>query len=103
MDVKCRKTSCIYNQAYNCAANKVFIDKKSTCDTFCKGGAGEDKSREMFEVAPEYANSQHIKNKRLECACTQCLFNKEQKCQANGITVIDEGEDGACATFIYNE
>jgi len=103
MDVKCRKTSCIYNDNFNCTAKKVNIDEKSNCDTFCKGGKGEDKSKEMFEVAPEYANSQHIRNKDLCCKCDYCLFNKESKCQANGITVIDEGKSGACATFIYDE
>lgn len=103
MDIKCRKTSCVYNERYNCTAKKVNISSGSECSTYERGRGEDDVTRDMFEAAPEYSNSKHIRDKDLKCDCTSCLFNKDCKCDANGITIIDVHNKGACATFIYDE
>ena len=34
MDIKCRKTSCKYNNAYSCEARGVSIANNTKCKTF---------------------------------------------------------------------
>lgn len=104
MDIKCRKTSCKYNNAYTCKAKDVNISGYAKCETFNadESKPAEDFSKNIFEADTEdYANSRHIREVNLNCDAMHCLFNKEGKCNANGITVIDEGHGKtACATFI---
>ncbi|MBQ8761802.1 MAG: DUF1540 domain-containing protein [Clostridia bacterium] len=101
MDIKCRRTTCQHNKGQTCCANKVNINLHANCDTYefsCKNV--EDFSKDMFESAPEFANSRHIKDVKLKCGAEKCLFNKDGRCHANGITVIDNNEISACSTFI---
>lgn len=103
MDIKCRRTTCEHNRGYTCCACNVDIDNNAICKTYeynQKENEELDLSKNIFESAPEYANSRHIRNVSLYCNAGKCLFNKEGKCQANGITVIDDNETSACATFI---
>lgn len=104
MDIKCRKTSCKYNDGYTCVAKSVYIGNGAECDTFSADTSknAQDYSKNMFEADTEnYHNSRHIKDVNLCCDKCDCLFNKDKCCSANGITVIDEGEgQTACATFI---
>lgn len=104
MDIKCRKTSCLHNNAYTCRASKVNIGIGTECDSFeaDENRKAEDFSKNMFEADTEnYANSRHIREVDLTCDKAECLFNKENRCSANGITVIDEGKGQTmCATFI---
>ncbi len=106
MDIKCRKTSCKYNNAYTCTAKDVDISSIVECTTFAPNleNNAEDFSRNMFESDVEnYSNSRHIKNVNLFCQAGNCLFNCSGKCKANGITVLDEGKSLAqCGTFIKN-
>ena len=104
MDIKCRKTSCMYNNSYTCCARNVNIGIGTECDSFeaDENKKAKDFSRNMFEADTEnYANSRHIREVKLTCDKCECLFNKEKHCSANGITVIDEGRGQTqCATFI---
>ena len=104
MDIKCRKTSCKYNNAYTCVAKSINIGQCAECDTFDAdmNKKAKDFSKNMFEADTEnYSNSRHIKDVHLSCDKLDCLFNKDKYCSANGITVIDEGEgQTACSTFI---
>ncbi len=104
MDIKCRKTSCVHNHGYTCRAKEVNIGTHTECDSFNADATknAEDFSKNMFEADTEnYANSRHIRDVRLTCDKSKCLFNKDKRCSANGITVIDEGKGRAnCATFI---
>ncbi len=107
MDIKCRRTSCEFNRGHTCNAARVDISTMAMCHTFerdiTKPTEELDLSRHMFESAPEYANSRHIKNVALKCKAQGCLFNKECKCRANGITVIDDHEHSRCATYIEDQ
>lgn len=106
MDIKCRKTSCKYNNAYTCSAKNVDISCAVECKTFEPDTTrkAEDFSRNMFEADTEnYSNSRHIKNVSLFCLAGNCLFNCSGKCKANGITVLDDDKSCAlCGTFIKN-
>lgn len=106
MDIKCRRTSCEHNKGHTCFALGVDITNHAICKTFEEQKFCDydelDFSKHMFEVAPEYENSRHIKNVCLNCEAKKCLFNKNGKCRANGITIIDDDEKSRCSSFIEN-
>jgi len=54
----------------------------------------------IFQVAEELV-ARNLKNVPLECRARNCIYNNQEKCNANGITVIDDDEenDADCATF----
>ena len=104
MDIRCRRTSCDYNKGHTCFSEGIDIDDFAICNTFEKEDDinydSLDLSKHMFEVAPEYENSRHIKNVNLKCEAKNCLFNTGGKCRANGITVIDDKGKSRCGSFI---
>ncbi len=104
MDIKCRKTSCKHNKAYTCVAQNVEIRHDTGCASLVVDNSkpAKDFSKNLFEAdVEEYANSRHIREVDLQCHSCLCLFNKDGKCSANGITVLDEGVGQAdCGTFV---
>ena len=104
MDLRCQKTDCKHNDRYACTAKNVHIAKNTDCRTydrdFTKNESNlQDVSRNMFEVAPEIGKFSH--NDRLCVDChANCLFNRMGKCNANGITVLQNNKKGFCGTFI---
>jgi len=102
MDIKCRKSICEYNKGGVCFANNVEISRCADCETYVRAPnkVEKDYSAYMFEAAPDYEPFRHIKNIKLKCEAGACLFNKSGDCVANGITVLDSGTEGTCATFI---
>ena len=104
MDIRCRRTSCTHNKGHTCFALGVDISDHAVCKTFERRENVDiddlDFSKSMFETAPEYENSRHIKNVSIKCNATRCLFNNCGKCRANGITVVDDDEKSRCGSFI---
>ena len=103
MDIRCRKTSCRHNDGQTCRAKYVKISMCAKCNSFVRGGEDKDFAKLMFESAPEFANSRHIRDVNLHCDKTCCLFNNQCKCCANGITVIDDNNQPACGTYIQDK
>ncbi len=107
MDIKCRKTSCMHNDHYSCVKHDVVIGENAECDSFDSdiNKMGTDYSKNMFEAETEfYANSRHIKEVNLDCCKTDCLFNKNLECSANGITVLDDPTQSTqCGTFVAKD
>ena len=101
MDINCRKLNCVHNKKCVCTAKTINIDKNSICDSFVedKDKPVEDLSKTMFQKTPEYENFRHIKDANIECY-THCIFNKEGKCLANGIIVLDGDETALCGTYL---
>ncbi|MFA6860379.1 MAG: DUF1540 domain-containing protein [Clostridia bacterium] len=101
MDIKCRKTSCSYNDNYTCQADAIKVTDKMACKTYRKNHrkVEPDISKKMFEIAPEIAPFRHSKSICIKCNA-HCLFNKNGDCFANGITVNDIREYPLCITYI---
>ncbi len=104
MDLRCNKTNCKHNCKCTCTASEVHIAKNTDCQTYDKDFAKNEKntqnvSKDMFEIAPEVAEFSHKGNMCVDCHA-KCLFNKNGKCNANGITVLEDSEKGFCGTFI---
>lgn len=100
MDIRCRKTSCVYNDRYTCKANAICISQKVTCEKFEKGEKrGEDKTRLLFKKTPDYAPQRDSKTLDIGCKA-HCLFNKDGICVANGITLNDLKDKPYCVTYL---
>lgn len=104
MDLRCTKTDCAHNHKYACMAKNINVAKNTDCKTFKKDSKKDaqnfqDISRDMFEIAPDVAHYKHNDKMCVDCSA-DCLFNKKGKCNANGITVLDEKQNATCGTFI---
>ena len=100
MDIRCRKTSCIYNDRYTCKAKNIDISKSCVCRKFQKGDdAVVDKTKNMFSRTPSYAPQRDSKTIKIECSA-HCLFNNDGDCQANGVTLNDLKSKPYCITFL---
>lgn len=100
MDIRCRKTNCIYNNKFTCKAKEILINKSIVCSTYKKGDKDEpDTSKTMFEKTPQYAPQRDSKTLKIGCK-TDCIFNMGGECIANGITVNDLKECPYCMTYL---
>lgn len=96
MDIRCRKTTCKYNKTHTCMAKGILVESDAKCDTYEVDSQKEieennkdnDMSRTLFEGKIKHAPHRARKNIVIKCNA-DCLFNKEGKCMANGITVND--------------
>lgn len=102
MDIRCRKTNCRFNDKLTCRAHNIDISQKLICrDYQYMETKGKDFSKKIFEgnEPPSIAPYRHNKNLMLTCSA-KCLFNKEGKCIANGITINDSGKIAKCISFV---
>lgn len=106
MEIRCKKGDCKHNTGCSCCAGTVEIERVVTCGSYVKDDIKEAlmiENGNIFEVAEELV-SKNIKDVPLACRARNCLYNKSDKCSANGITVIDgevaNHEEAECATFI---
>lgn len=89
MDIRCRKTSCVHNNKQTCQAKGILIEKNIICDTYEKDDTKPeiDASKSIFNSQQnEYGRQRDTKTMNIECK-TDCIFNDNGKCVANGITV----------------
>ena len=104
MDIRCNKTDCKHNNKYACMAKEIHVSKNTDCRTYSKDLEKtkknlQDVSRDMFEIAPEIGDFSHRDKLCVDCNA-KCLFNKNLKCNANGITIVEEDKKVFCGTFI---
>lgn len=102
MDIRCRKTSCVYNDCYTCKAKKILIKKNCECEKYQLDADKPvvDKTRKIFsDNPPKYAPQRDSKTLKIDCRA-HCLFNDNGKCVANGITLNDIKEKPLCITFL---
>lgn len=100
MDIRCRKTTCLFNDRYTCKAKGILIGEKINCKTFAKSDKEEIETAEtLFEKTPKYAPQRDSKTMSINCRA-DCLFNKSGKCVANGITLNEIKEKPFCVTYL---
>lgn len=104
MDIKCKKNSCVYNKAGSCQAGVIVIGSDLDCKSYKKNinlKANEANLKiGLFEVGAEYSSYKVSKNSKIECKASKCLFNKNNCCTANGISVLSGRGNAFCATNI---
>ena len=104
MDLKCKKLNCVNNDRYSCMKDAIRVSHSAECDSFEEAevlddGQKQDASRDMFETAPDYHPYRHKRKVDVECDA-ECLFNQNNKCKANGISVCNCSTCALCTTFI---
>ena len=94
VDLKCKCGKCEYNNNCNCYAKHIVIDRSTKCQTFSP--SSDDSKAEFSDEIP-----QPLIRTSIEVLCNAtCLFNKQGKCLANGITVLNENSSVECSTFL---
>ena len=101
MDIRCRKTTCKFNNNHTCTAKEILIDKEVLCSSYSLSkeikanenrtsflDKTEDYSKVMFDKPPKNGPMRNRKKIEIKCRAS-CLFNNNGVCRANGITVND--------------
>ena len=102
MEIRCRKGDCAYNNGCSCNAKAIDVTRGIACETYIKDELKKSliiQNGNLFEVSEELV-ARNLRNVHLKCMAKGCLYNQDTKCQANGISVIDNEDDAECATFI---
>ena len=82
MDIRCRKTTCEFNDKYTCKARGILIKKNCACDQFRQSDKPVvDKTQKMFssDLPPKYSPQRDSATIHIDCNA-QCLFNDGGKC-----------------------
>ena len=113
MEIRCKKENCEYNTGCSCKAGSIAVDRVHHCASYTCSPLKDELTEQhgnIFEVTEKKAKS-HLRNVPLACSAKTCLFNKDEHCQANGITVLDDTDADSkpasadcadCATFCDN-
>lgn len=79
-DIKCKRQGCEFNKNCNCTAKDIIVTKDTECKTYRPSNEAEVGGIEKVGQPPIR------KDTKVECKAN-CLFNQNQICSANGITV----------------
>lgn len=95
--LKCTTSNCQHNLKNHCNAGIIIINEKGVCNTKIKrsGGALEQTFAEL-EAAEEFLNEAPD---IVQCYA-DCIYNKDNKCNAATILVGDMIINTKCATRI---
>ncbi|MCL2847908.1 MAG: DUF1540 domain-containing protein [Firmicutes bacterium] len=97
-DLKCGKTECCYNKAYECCAKEIEVTDCAGCKTYKEDD--RKSNHHLFEAGEDFAKRSFDIDTAVYCKA-DCIFNKDNICKANGITVLgDLSQEAVCATFM---
>ena len=101
MDIRCRKGKCKYNNNQTCTYKNLEIGEYTECRDFDPDAEKyvEDYTKTMLEKPPKIAPFKNIHKYNLHCDATNCIFNKNNKCLSNGITVLSLEKGTQCLNF----
>ena len=95
VDLKCKLVNCKYNKNSNCTAKNIVVNKDINCDTFISQSLSVQNCDKL---------SMPLLRCNIDVNCNaSCLFKKNNKCIANGITMCDESGKllaASCSTFM---
>lgn len=97
LQLKCTTSNCQHNLKNHCTAGIILINEKGICDTKIKraGGALEQTFAEL-EAAKEFLSDAPDV---VQCIAN-CVYNKNDRCNASSILVGDMMLSTKCATRI---
>ena len=94
VDLKCKCGKCEFNDHCNCYARHIIVTRTSKCGTFTPS-IDQSKTEFSDEIA------QPLVRPSVEVLCqAKCLFNKQGKCLANGISVMADSNSAECGTYL---
>ena len=104
MEIRCKKGDCKHNTGCSCSARSIEISRGTGCCSYRKDQVKENliiENGNIFEISEELV-TRNLKSVPLDCRAKNCLYNRNELCCANGITVIDGNnhDNAECATYI---
>lgn len=102
-DLKCALKECKFNKGFSCVAEQISVDGSAHCISY--EVSQEKLSDKMFEIGSDSCKPNYSVDTHIGCTANECLFNKSEKCHANGITVLGDSDFDTkqkcadCATF----
>lgn len=102
MDIRCKKLSCKFNNKYTCKAKELGVGEDIICSSFILDEEKKEldnKKIDIFKDKIEFASQRECKNVDILCSC-DCLFNRNGKCVANGITISNLKQKPYCVTYL---
>lgn len=91
-DLKCKRQDCKYNHNCNCTARNIKVGRNTDCETYIQT---KDQTKEKDKI------TQPPMRKNINVGCeADCLFNRNCKCKANGISVMTNDGAPECCTFL---
>ncbi|MBE5730489.1 MAG: DUF1540 domain-containing protein [Clostridiales bacterium] len=94
-DLKCGKKACKHNKGYCCCARKIEVANNTDCLTY----EPVEKKASMFEAGSDFIKADYSVDTSVACEAN-CIFQKNNKCIAGGITVMGDGSEALCLTFV---
>jgi len=96
-DLKCGLKICTHNKGYCCCAKNIKVGQNTECLSF---SPDRHKNASLFEAGSDFVSANYSVDTKVGCDAP-CLFQKNEKCVANGITVMNDTENNAtCLTFV---
>ena len=99
-ELRCGMKDCGFNRGYECRAKKIDVDDKADCKTYKPDGSKVKNDNIMYEAGMDNYFADVWPHTSVDCRACECLFNRAEKCIANGISVVSETEDAKCASYI---
>ena len=107
MEIRCKKQDCRHNTGCSCRAGHITVDRAHHCASYEKDALKQDiidNNGDIFSVSDKRAPN-HLRNVPLDCKAKSCLYNRQEQCSADGISVIDcndgdpQDDFADCATY----
>lgn len=96
-DLKCGLTNCKYNKGYCCCSKEIEVNQYTDCTTFIMDNS---KNSTLFESGTDFTPANYSVDTKVECTA-KCIFNKDNRCISNGITVMGQtANEALCLTYI---
>ncbi|MDR0856091.1 MAG: DUF1540 domain-containing protein [Clostridiales bacterium] len=96
-DIKCAMRDCQFNDSYGCMAQEIQVTDGASCRSYAPS---ERKNRDtLFEIGVEGAKPNYAVDTAVNCDAN-CLFQKNCRCVAVGITVLAEDRAADCVTYV---
>ncbi len=96
-DIKCGLKECKFNKGYCCCAKSIDVSTNTDCLTY---SPDEKKRNSMFEAAADFIPANYSVDTSVACNA-KCIFNKDNRCVSNGITVMNQGaHEVVCLTYV---
>jgi len=96
-DLKCALRECRYNQSYSCMAHEITVTNHANCESYTP--TDKTPNSKLFEFGADVSRPKFSVDTCVNCTA-HCLFQKNDKCVAVGITVLGDGNEADCATYI---
>lgn len=93
VDLKCKCTTCRFNNKSNCTASDIQVGRNTSCFSYM------EKRSNNAEFSDEIIQPLVRKSTDVNCSA-KCSFAKNGICIANGITVGNIENNATCETFL---